>query len=329
MNILVTGGAGYIGSHTAEVIEKSGHVPVVYDNFSEGHRWAIGTKIVVEADLSDKFSIQRAIEHHRIEAVIHFAAHAYVAESIVHPRKYLRTNVINSLNLLDVMVDCGVRNVVYSSSCATYGIPDVMPISEQQQQNPVNPYGEGKLFVERVLRWYEKAYSINWVALRYFNAAGASFGLGESHDPETHLIPLAIQAVLTGVPVTVFGADYPTEDGTAVRDYVHVDDLARAHVSAVEYLMRGKESRAFNLGTGQGHSVREVLQMVEQVSHRAVPHRMGERRSGDPAVLVADNKAAREFLGWTPQRSSLKEIVTSSWMWHAEKWSAGQKVGAR
>jgi UDP-arabinose 4-epimerase len=316
MNILVTGGAGYIGSHTADAIEKTGHASIIYDNLSASHRWAVGSKTLIEADLADKLSIQRAIEQYSIEAVIHFAAHAYVGESVVDPRKYFQNNAVNTLNLLGVMLDLGVKYIVYSSTCATYGIPESLPISEDHPQRPVNPYGESKLFIERVLHWYEKAYGLRWVALRYFNAAGASGQLGECHDPETHLIPLAIDAALTGVPLLVFGTDYPTEDGTAVRDYIHVDDLASAHLLALDYLLKHGTSRAFNLGTGQGHSVREVLEMVEQVSKIAVPHRAAERRSGDPPVLVADNRAVIEILGWMPKRSSLREIVESAWLWH-------------
>ena len=327
LNILVTGGAGYIGSHTARLVETSGHTPIIYDNLATGHRCVAESRVLVEADLKDKTSIKQALEQHRIEAVIHFAAHAYVGESVVQPRKYFHNNVVNTLNLLDAMLDADVKYMVFSSTCATYGTPQELPISEQHPQRPVNPYGESKLFIERALHWYGVAYGLRWVALRYFNAAGASGQLGECHDPETHLIPLAIQAALSGVPLEVFGSDYPTPDGTAVRDYIHVDDLASAHLSALEYLMRRGENRAFNLGTGQGYSVREVLQMVEQVSHKVVPYRMCERRPGDPAVLVADNQAAKELLGWIPQRSSLREIVASAWNWHTSKSKASGASG--
>jgi len=326
VNILVTGGAGYIGSHTADAIEKSGHAAIIYDNLSAGHRWAVGSKTLIGADLADKLSIQRAIEQYHIEAIIHFAAHAYVAESVVDPRKYFRNNAVNTLNLLDVMLDLGVKYIVYSSTCATYGIPQSLPISEEHPQRPVNPYGESKLFVERVLHWYEKAYGLRWLALRYFNAAGASGQLGECHNPETHLIPLAIDAALTGVPLSVFGTDYPTEDGTAVRDYIHVDDLASAHIAALGYLIKEGTSRALNLGTGQGHSVREVLEMVEKISKIAVPHHAAERRPGDPPVLVADNRTAIELLGWMPKRSSLREIVESAWLWHSRTHRVKTKI---
>jgi UDP-arabinose 4-epimerase len=317
LKILVTGGAGYIGSHTAIVVERSGHTPVIFDNLSAGHRWAAGSRTFVEGDLADDILLRQAIERNHIEAVIHFAACAYVGESIADPRKYFRNNVVNTLNLLDAMVDAGVRHIVFSSSCATYGIPDEIPISEEQAQRPVNPYGESKLFVERMLHWYGRAYGLRWIALRYFNAAGASGDQGECHDPETHLVPLAIQAALTGVPMQVFGTDYPTEDGTAVRDYIHVDDLAQAHLLALEYLKKGGESRAFNLGTGQGYSVRQVLHMVEEISGIPVPHHAAPRRVGDPPVLVADNRTARHVLGWTPKSSSLRQIVESAWKWHS------------
>jgi len=323
VNILVTGGAGYIGSHAAAAIEKSGHTPIIFDNLSAGHLWAVESSKFIEADLAAKSSIRRAIEEYHIDAVIHFAAHAYVGESVVHPRKYFQNNAVNTLNLLDVMLDLAVKCIVYSSTCAIYGIPERMPISEEHPQRPVNPYGESKLFIERVLDWYGKAYGLRWVALRYFNAAGASGQLGECHDPETHLIPLAIDAALTGVPMSIFGTDYPTEDGTAVRDYIHVDDLASAHIAALEYLIKKSASRAFNLGTGRGYSVRQVLDMVERVGKKPVPYRAADRRPGDPAVLVADNRAAIELLGWKPQRSSLREIVESAWLWHAS--SAKQK----
>jgi UDP-arabinose 4-epimerase len=323
VNVLVTGGAGYIGSHTAAAIQKSGHTSIIFDNLSAGHRWAVGSKPLVEADLADKLSIQHSLKHYNIEAVIHFAAHAYVGESIKDPRKYFHNNAVNTLNLLDMMLDCDVKYFVYSSTCATYGIPEKSPILEEHPQHPVNPYGESKFFIERVLHWYEKAYDLRWVALRYFNAAGASGQLGECHDPETHLIPLAIKAALTGIPISVFGSDYPTEDGTAIRDYIHVEDLASAHLSALEYLFKKGLCRSFNLGTGQGHSVRQVLEMVETVGKIPVPHRAADRRPGDPPVLVADNRAAIEFLGWIPQRSSLREIIESAWLWHTKSAKLG------
>jgi len=316
MNILVTGGAGYIGSHTASAARHAGHVPIIFDNLSAGHKWAAAGNLLIEADLADEESIRQTIKRNAIEAVIHFAAFAYVGESVTHPKKYFQNNVVNTLKLLDAMVDLGVKYIVYSSTCATYGVPAKVPISEEEPQAPVNPYGESKLFVERVLHWYGAAYGLRWIALRYFNAAGASKDRGECHDPETHLIPLAIKAALTGAPISVFGTDYPTNDGNAIRDYIHVDDLAAAHLLALEHLVKHGTSRAFNLGTGQGYSVREVLAMVEQVSGRAVPYRAAARRPGDPPVLVAENSAAASVLGWTPKCSSLRQIVESAWAWH-------------
>lgn len=326
LNVLITGGAGYIGSQTATAIEVTGHHPVILDNLSTGHRWTVGSRTFVEGDLADEILVRQVLEQNRIDAVIHFAAFAYVGESVANPRKYFHNNVVNTLKLLDAMVDAGVTDIVYSSTCATYGIPDNIPISEQQIQRPVNPYGESKLFTERMLEWYGKAYGLRWIALRYFNAAGASGDHGECHDPETHLVPLAIQAAISGVPMQIFGTDYPTEDGTAVRDYIHVDDLARAHLLALEYLKRGGQSRAFNLGTGQGYSVRHVLDMIEEVSGIPVPYQAAPRRAGDPPVLVADNRAARDILGWSPQYSSLRQIAESAWKWHSR---AGTKTHSR
>lgn len=318
MNILITGGAGYIGSHTARLIEASGHKPIIYDNLSTGHSWAAESRTTIQADLADQSKIQEVLEQYHIEAVIHFAAHAYVGESVVQPRKYFRNNVASTLNLLNTMLDVGVKHIVFSSTCATYGLPEMLPISEEHPQRPVSPYGESKLFVERVLHWYAQAYGLRWVALRYFNAAGASGNLGESHDPETHLIPLAIRAVLNGTPLVIFGSDYPTQDGTAIRDYIHVDDLAVAHLSALEYLLSGGSSRAFNLGTGKGHSIREVIQIIEDVARMPVPHRVEGRRAGDPPILVAESRAAGQSLKWTP-KFSMTQIIESAWLWHSKR----------
>ena len=326
MNILITGGAGYIGSHTGRLVEGSGDSPIIFDNLCTGHRWAAESRLLVEADLQDKASIQQALDQHRIDAVIHFAAHAYVGESVAQPRKYFHNNVVNTLNLLDAMLDVGVKYIVFSSTCATYGIPQELPISEQHPQRPVNPYGESKLFIERALHWYGAAYGLRWVALRYFNAAGASGQLGECHDPETHLIPLAIQAALNHTPLLVFGSDYPTKDGTAIRDYVHVEDLASAHLSALRYLIAGNQSRAFNLGTGKGHSVREVLRMVEEVAGVAVPYKLDERRPGDPPILVANSENARQILQWAP-KFSLLQIIESAWLWESKRHNV-QAAGA-
>jgi UDP-arabinose 4-epimerase len=319
VSILVVGGAGYIGSQTAKRIAQAGLEPVVFDNLVYGHRWAVRWGPLVEGDLEDAGLIARVLREHRVTAVIHFAAYAYVGESVTHPRKYFRNNVTNTLNLLDAMVDAGVRDIVFSSTCATYGDPVVVPIDETHVQNPVNPYGESKRMVEKILHWYANAYPMRYAALRYFNAAGADpeGELGEEHDPETHLIPLAIETGLGKRPaLDIFGTDYPTPDGTAVRDYIHVADLAEAHLLALQKLQGGTPSLALNLGTGRGHSVREVIAAVESTIQRRVPTREVGRRAGDPPALVADARRASEILAWKPRHSDLATIVSHAARWH-------------
>jgi UDP-arabinose 4-epimerase len=328
-NILITGGAGYIGSHTAKLLRAAGYHPVSVDDLSVGSEAAVRYGPLERADVGDARTLQRILRTHRISAVIHFAAHAYVGESMCAPRKYFRNNVANTLSLLDAMLDCGVDRIVFSSTCATYGLPKAIPITELHPQCPVNPYGESKLFVERVLRWYGQTYGLRWVSLRYFNAAGADpeGELGESHQPETHLIPLAIFAALRrGPPLQIFGTDYDTADGTCVRDYIHVVDLARAHLQALQYLAADQPSAAFNLGTGRGHSVAEVVTAVQDVSGLKVPAVPGPRRGGDPATLVADAGLARAALQWRPVHASLEAIVTSAWRWHVARGGAGARV---
>lgn len=324
MRVLVTGGAGYIGSHAAEALARSGHEPVVLDNLSTGHRWAVKWGPFVEGDLASLEVLSRILEEQQIETVMHFAACLLVGESVRDPRKYFWNNVVNTLRLLDAMLNAGVKRIIFSSSAATYGNPEKIPMPEDHPQRPVNPYGETKLMMERALEWYGRAYGLGWIALRYFNAAGADLEgrLGEDHDPETHLIPLIIQAALGRRPyVEIYGTDYPTPDGTAIRDYIHVTDLAEAHVQALEFLARGGKSMALNLGTGQGHSVREVIDTVGKVSPQPVPVRNGPRRAGDPPVLVADARQAARLLGWRPQHSGLEAIVQTAWNWH----SAGKR----
>jgi UDP-arabinose 4-epimerase len=322
MNILVTGGAGYIGSHTAKALAIAGHQPIVIDNLTNGHEWAVQWGPFEHGDLGDVEWLRGVLSRHRIEGVIHFAASAYVGESMTDPRKYFRNNTVNTLNLLDAMLAHGVRRLVFSSTCATYGIPERVPIDESHAQRPVNPYGESKLMVERILHWYGQAYGLLSVALRYFNASGADPDgeIGEDHDPETHLIPLVIDAA-RGMrpPVGVFGTDYPTADGTAVRDYIHVMDLADAHVRAIDYLERGGASTALNLGTGRGHSVLAVIEAVERVSGRPVPRSDSPRRAGDPPELVADARRAADVLGWTPRYPALDMIVEHAWRWQSRK----------
>jgi UDP-glucose-4-epimerase GalE len=322
MRVLVTGGAGYIGSHTAKTLKAAGHEPIVLDNLIYGHTWAVQWGPFEQGDLADMAFLRSVFDRHAIDAVIHFAANAYVGESMTDPSKYFRNNTFNTLNLLDTMVAWGVKRMVFSSTCATYGDPQRIPIDESHPQAPVNPYGESKLFVERILHWYGKAYELRSVALRYFNASGADpeGDIGEDHDPETHLIPLVIEAALgRRPPVGVFGSDYPTPDGTAIRDYIHVMDLADAHVKALAYLAGDGASTAINLGTGHGHSVREVIQTVEQVGGNPVPSTTSPRRAGDPPQLVADARRAKDVLGWTPRYPDLGTIIEHAWKWHTRR----------
>ena len=324
MNILVTGGAGYIGSHTCKAIAAAGHTPVTLDNLVYGHREAVRWGPFIEGDLADRTLLVDTLREYNIDAVIHFAAYAYVGESMHEPGKYFRNNVTNTINLLDAMVETETNNIVFSSTCATYGIPETIPISEEHPQNPVNPYGESKLFVERALHWYGEAHGLRSFALRYFNAAGADpdTEIGEDHDPETHLIPLIIQSALGQRPnVEIFGTDYATPDGTAVRDYIHVSDLADAHVRALQYLQNNGESIALNLGTGTGSSVREVISSVEKNTGYKVPFSESPRRAGDPPVLVADAARARQILGWEARYSDLDFIVKTAFAWAKKQQS--------
>lgn len=319
MSVLIVGGAGYIGSQTAKCVARAGLNPVVLDNLAYGHRWAVRWGPLVQGDLSDAALVERVLVEHRVSAVIHFAAYAYVAESVDNPRKYFRNNVANTLNLLDAMIDRGIKDIVFSSTCATYGEPREVPIAENHPQRPINPYGESKLAVEKILHWYGRAYALRFAALRYFNAAGADPDgeVGEDHDPETHLIPLAIRAALSGEPeLSIFGTDYPTPDGTAVRDYVHVADLAEAHLLALQHLARGGDSLLLNLGTGRGHSVRQVISAVETAGGRRVPVREVGRRAGDPPELVADARRAQAVLGWRPAYPGIDTIVRHACAWH-------------
>jgi UDP-arabinose 4-epimerase len=319
-SVLITGGAGYIGSHTAKALARSRFQPVVLDDLSKGHSWAVKWGPLVKADIGDYKAVREVLRRYRVDAVIHFAADAYVGESMREPRRYFLNNVRNTLTLLEAVMDAGVRHFVFSSSCATYGIPAAVPISEKQPQFPVNPYGESKRFVERSLWWYGEAYGLKSASLRYFNAAGADpeGELGEDHNPETHLIPLVIQAALGMRPqVEIYGTDYPTPDGTTVRDYIHVADLAEAHVLALRHLMDGGENIAVNLGTGRGYSIREVIAAVSRRSGRNVPAREAARRPGDPPVLVADATQAKQVMGWQPQHSDLDTIVDTALSWQA------------
>ena len=310
--ILVTGGAGYIGSHACKALAQDGFTAIAFDNLALGHRDAVRWGPLVEADISDEAAVAQAIRQHAVRAVIHFAAFAYVGESVEAPAKYYRNNVGGTLSLLDACRSEGIDMLVFSSSCATYGIPDVLPITEAAPQRPINPYGRTKLVVEQVLADYAHAYGSRHIALRYFNAAGADPDgeIGERHDPETHLIPLALMAAAgrTGA-LEVFGDDYDTPDGTCIRDYIHVTDLARAHVLALRHLLNGGDSLALNLGSGTGNSIHEVIGSVERVTGREVPHVIRPRRPGDPPVLYADPHLAKERLGFETELSDIDTIV--------------------
>lgn len=317
--VLITGGAGYIGSHTAKLLARSGFEPIAFDNLTNAHESSVRWGPFVYGDLARPAQIRAALRRYRIQAVVHFAADAYVGESVEAPRKYFRNNVVGTLNLLDAMIDAGVRQLIFSSSCAVYGCPQRVPITEEHPGAPVNPYGESKLIAERTLHWYEQAYGLRWMALRYFNAAGADIegDLGESHSPETHLIPLVIQAAQRQSPVVkIYGTDYPTPDGTAIRDYIHVSDLANAHVLALKHLRNGGRTAAMNLGTGEGNSVRQIISAVEKISGRSIRARELPRRCGDPAELVANAGKAARVLGWQPTYSGLETIIDSAWRWH-------------
>ncbi len=318
MRILVTGGAGYIGSHAVHLFLDRGHDVWVLDNLSMGHRAAVPAERLVVADLKDVHRIDQLMLEARIEAVVHFAASTAVGESVTNPAKYYQNNVVNTLNLLESCRRLGIGKFVFSSTAATFGVPAEMPITEEAPQIPINPYGQTKLTVERALGDYAKAYGLGYSALRYFNASGARADgkVGEDHTPETHLIPLAIYAVMGKTPpIKVFGTDYPTPDGTCVRDYIHVDDLAEAHFLALENLGPGKELK-YNLGIGAGYSVREVLTAVEEVTGKPVPSESAPRRAGDPPTLIASSAKIQKELGWSPKYKDLRSIVETAWNWH-------------
>jgi UDP-glucose-4-epimerase GalE len=317
-SVLVTGGAGYIGSHAAKALNQAGYEIVVYDNLSAGHRAAVKYGELVEGDIADVAALRAALKRHSVSAVMHFAALLDVGESVRQPIRYYRNNVGGALSVLEAMVAESVHRFVFSSTCATYGEPLETPIPESHPQRPINSYGETKLAVERALPHFERAYGIRSIALRYFNAAGADPGgeIGEDHTPEIHLIPRAIDAATGGPPLQVFGDDYPTPDGTCLRDYIHVTDLADAHVRALEATMDGHGWKAYNLGTGRPHSVRQIIQAVERVSGLEVPSVLAPRRPGDPAMLYAAPDKALHELGWTPRVSDLDSIVRTAWLWH-------------
>ncbi|NVM21535.1 MAG: UDP-glucose 4-epimerase GalE [Desulfobacterales bacterium] len=318
-NILVVGGAGYIGSHMCKHLFKHGYHPILLDNLVCGHRQAVKWGAFFKGSMSDTDLLRKIFSDHQIAAVMHFAAFCYVGESAREPAMYYQNNVANTIALLEVMVEKKVPNFIFSSSCATYGEPVEIPIPEDQPQKPISPYGRTKLMVEQILQDFGEAYGLESVSLRYFNAAGADSDgeLGEDHNPETHLIPLVLQAALGKRPhIDIFGDDYPTRDGTCIRDYIHVEDLARAHLLALERLLNGLPGGEYNLGNGDGYSVKEVIEIARNVTGRPIPARVVERRRGDPAVLVGSNRKASSELGWRPQFPELETIVESAWNWH-------------
>lgn len=313
--VLVIGGAGYIGSHAARALRRAGHDVIIFDNLSTGYELLASGFELVRGDVLNGVELGRALK--RVDAIMHFAAHAYVGESVTNPRKYFRNNVEGGLSLLNAALEVGVKKIIFSSTCAVYGEVAKVPIEENNPRQPVNPYGVSKLFFEQALEAYDRAYGFRYASLRYFNAAGAdeSGEIGELHDPETHLIPLALSAAAgTGPALQIFGTDYPTPDGTCIRDYIHVNDLASAHVKALEHLGAGKPSLAVNVGTGIGASVREVLSAVEKVTGKPVPHNIASRRPGDPPALVANPARAQGLFGWKATRG-LHEIVSTAWNW--------------
>jgi len=318
-NILVTGGAGYIGSHACKALTQAGYIPISYDNLVYGHESAVKWGPLETGDINDRDRLDEVIDQYRPAAVMHFAAYAYVGESVENPGKYYRNNVLGTLTLLEAMRDSGIDKLIFSSTCATYGVPQIVPITEDHPQAPINPYGSSKLMIERMLNDFDIAHKMRSISLRYFNAAGADpdSEIGEDHDPETHLIPLVLDAAMGKRPhITIYGTDYDTEDGTCVRDYIHVTDLADAHVLALKALEEGAGTTAYNLGNGKGFSVKEVIEVAENVTGKKIPVQVGERRVGDPPRLVGDAGQISAALHWTPRFTDLESIIGSAWNWH-------------
>ncbi len=319
MTVLVTGGAGYIGSHVVRMLLKQNYDVIIIDNLSRGHIESVPENVIFEqVDLLDEKKLNETISKYKIDAVIHFAAFAYVGESVENPGLYYVNNVSGSINLINALNKTGVKKFVFSSTCSLYGNPENVPISEKEKLNPINPYAKTKHQIENVLTDFDSAFGMKHVALRYFNAAGADFNgeIGESHQPEPHLIPIVLQVALgKREKVSIFGDDYPTSDGTCIRDYIHVYDLADAHIKALQYLEKGNDSTVINLGTGTGYSVKEIIDVSEKITGKKIKTEISERRAGDPAILVADNKKAKEVLGWNSE-FGLEEVISSAWNWH-------------
>jgi UDP-arabinose 4-epimerase len=318
-SVLVTGGAGYIGAHACKALAEAGYTPVTYDNFVYGHPTAVRWGPLERGDIGDRDRLEMVLKKYNPAAVMHFAAYAYVGESVTKPAKYYRNNVAGTLSLLESMNSCGIDKIIFSSTCATYGMPDQIPIDEDHPQNPINPYGRSKLMIEWILQDFAAAYDLKFVSLRYFNAAGADpdAEIGENHDPETHLIPLVLDVALGGKHrLEIYGTDYDTPDGTCIRDYIHVSDLADAHLLALEYLNDGGQSNVFNLGNGNGFSVREVISTAMNVTGCDIPYLESKKRPGDPAILIGSAEKIRDNLGWRAVHNSLEAIIRSAWQWH-------------
>lgn len=323
MNILVTGGAGYVGSHAVRQLKRAGFQTLILDNLVYGHREFLDAHELTVGDVADCALLKTIFEKNKIDAVMHFAAYAYVGESVEDPAKYYRNNLASTLNLLDAMRTAGVNRFIFSSTCATYGEPLTIPIAEDHPQAPVNPYGRTKWMIEKILKDYDDAYGLKSVTLRYFNAAGADpdGGIGEDHNPETHLIPLVLDATAgKRKNITVYGSDYATPDGTCIRDYIHVTDLAHAHVSALKYVIEKNESNFFNLGNGNGFSVMEVITAAKNITGRKIEALKGARRAGDPAILIGSSEKAKTVLGWKPQFAELSTILETAWRWHQQRF---------
>jgi UDP-glucose 4-epimerase len=323
--ILVTGGAGYIGSHAVLALREAGYEVVILDNLVYGHRDIVETVLkveLIEGDIADRALLDKIFKTREFAAVMHFAAYAYVGESVSQPAKYYRNNVAGTLTLLEAMCDAGIKNFVFSSTCATYGVPEQIPVLEDQPQQPINPYGMSKLMVEHILDDFDRAYGLRSVRFRYFNAAGADpeGRLGEDHSPETHILPLVLLTALgKRESISIYGTDYDTPDGTCLRDYIHVSDLAQAHILGLEYLLNGGSTEVFNLGNGQGFSIREVIEAARVVTSRPIAVTLADRRPGDPPILVGSGEKAKQVLGWNPQYADLETILKHAWQWHQKR----------
>lgn len=321
--LLIVGGAGYIGSHTNKMLAQLGYKTIVLDNLIYGHRHFVKWGIFMEGDIADRNLLDNLFQKYPIKAVMHFSAFAYVGESVQHPSKYYNNNVVNTINLLDTMVKHDVKHFIFSSTCATFGEPSYLPIDEKHPQNPMSPYGKSKLMVEQILADYEHAYDLKHIILRYFNASGADpdCEIGEDHTPETHLIPLVLDAAIgKRDSISVFGTDYDTEDGTCVRDYIHINDLAKAHILGLEWMLKHNQSNQFNLGNGEGFSVKQIIDVVKKVTNRDFTINYADKRDGDPATVIGSYEKVKEVLGWEPEFNTIESIIDTAWAWHQKQF---------